>query len=388
MSRLLVVQYAGDYRQAYWRREKDGTESYHAHGYVLDTMARLAERHGAAGLLCGHCDEPYDEMLPNGVRAIGVPGDPGKASAALTTAIDAFAPTHLVVHGPMTGLLRLVAGREVRVACIFADSFETSWLRRRLRFGNLVGLLNRAQVEWVGNHGRNACLSLARIGVDRGKILPWDFPHRHDPADMPVRAAPDGLPYSLLYVGSLVPSKGVGDLIEAVARLRRDGLDIGARIAGGGDRARFEALARQHGVADDVEFLGLVPNAGIRPMMRAATAVCVPSWHRYPEGLPLTIYEALSTRTPIVASDHPMFAGHLRHGETAMIHRERDPAGLASAVRTVIESPETYRRISEASASVWSGLQIGTKWADLLDHWLADDAASAAWFTTNSLRAS
>jgi len=42
--------------------------------------------------------------------------------------------------------------------------------------------------------------------------------------------------------------------------------------------------------------------------MRSADAIVIPSRHEYPEGLPLTIYEALAARTPIVASDHQCFS--------------------------------------------------------------------------------
>ena len=45
--------------------------------------------------------------------------------------------------------------------------------------------------------------------------------------------------------------------------------------------------------------------------MSAHDIVIVPSRHDYPEGLPMTIYEALAMRTPLVVSDHPMIKAGL-----------------------------------------------------------------------------
>jgi len=372
MKRLLVVQYAGDYRQAWRQITASGTESYHAHRYVLDSMARLARDHGAAGLLCCQMQERYSETLPNGVTVIGGAASADRDWRAIAALIEEFAPTHLVLHGPMTRLLAWALQRPYRLACIFADSFEISWLRRRLKYGALPALLNRPKVEWIANHGENACRSLRRIGVDGVKIRVWDFPHEKKPHDLPAKTGPGDPPFTLLYVGALLPSKGVGDLIRATALLRRRGLSIEAKIVGGGDRAPFEALARKCGIASHVHFPGTLPNARITEEMRRAALVAVPSRHSYPEGLPLTIYEALCSRTPIVASDHPMFAGHLVDGRTALLHAERNPASLARAAERLLTDDGLYRALSQAAPACWEGLQIDRKWGDLLGEWLTD----------------
>lgn len=384
MQRLLIVQYAGDFREVHHRLATTGAESYYAHRYVLETMSAIARDRGAAGLLCARTQTRYEEILPNGVTVIGAAADPYRDWRQVADCIRRFSPTHLVLHGPMSRLIGWATRQPFRTACLFADSFEMGRARRWLRYGALPSLLRRPQVEWIANHGINACRSVERLGVPGSRILPWDMPHDRSPLEHGVRAGPGQPPHSLLYVGSLVRAKGVGDVIEAVALLRRRGLPVSARIVGDGERARFEAQARSAGVGEHVHFAGIVPNAEIPALMRDSAAVLVPSHHRYPEGFPLTLYEALYARTPIVASDHPMFRGHMIDRETAMIHRQRDPASLADAVAALLSDPALYRRLSEAAPACWDRLQIETKWADLLHHWLDDDRD---WFARRAIAA-
>ena len=64
--------------------------------------------------------------------------------------------------------------------------------------------------------------------------------------------------------------------------------------------------------------------------MHAHDAVVVPSQHAYPEGLPMTIYDAYCSRSPLIASDHPMFRSKVIDDETAVVFG----AGDASAPRS------------------------------------------------------
>ena len=70
MTRLLIVQYAGDYREADRLRRASGEEIYYGHGYVLDQLAALKAQHDAVGFLCALAPDYWD-TLDNGVTVIG-----------------------------------------------------------------------------------------------------------------------------------------------------------------------------------------------------------------------------------------------------------------------------------------------------------------------------
>jgi glycosyltransferase involved in cell wall biosynthesis len=211
----------------------------------------------------------------------------------LLTTLDALAPTHLVALYPHGSVLRHARRQGWRTLGLFADSFELHPLRLWRRHGRYRGELRR--LDWIANHGlkpaprwrSRACpppASCHGIGPTAAArtILPPKPPR-------PGRA--------WCFAGLISANKGVGDLVRAIALLRAQGQAVRAEIAGRGEVEHFRALAARLGVGDAVHFLGSIPNAEVVARMRAAAVVAVPSHHAYPEGLPLTIYEALSART-------------------------------------------------------------------------------------------
>ncbi|CAN5614694.1 hypothetical protein BH10PSE14_BH10PSE14_31470 [soil metagenome] len=382
MTRLLVVQYAGDYREADRLRREEGREIYYGHGYVLDQLAALRAQYREVGILC--CLAPhYWDRLPNGVMVLGADANPDRDPSPVLRLIEQFAPTHLLIQGPMPPLIRWGLARRVRLGVVLADSFANPFYRL-VRFRKLPRLLNDPGVSLVANHGANAARALVALGVQADRVLAWDYPHVRTPDMFAAKTAPNAAPHDLLYVGSISAKKGVGDLIRAVALLR-DRLALRLTLAGLGKVARFTRLAERLGVSDRVRFVGLVPNGEIPAMMHAADAVIVPSRHSFPEGLPLTLYEALASRTPVIASDHPMFAGHLVNGESAMVFPASRPADLAEAIATLMTTPALYARISQSAPVAWQHMQNPLKWGEMLERWVRGSADDMTWLAGHAL---
>jgi glycosyltransferase involved in cell wall biosynthesis len=134
-----------------------------------------------------------------------------------------------------------------------------------------------------------------------------------------------------------------------------------------------------------VEFLGLVKNTAVVGLMRDADLVLVPSRHEYPEGFPMTIYEALCSRTPIVASDHPMFLRQLKPGQNAMIFAAGQAIDCAAQIEKALSTPPLYESISQATYSTWKNLQIPVKWGDMLTSWLHNSPQDQEWLFQHRL---
>lgn len=382
MTRLLIVQYAGDYREADRLRRASGEETYYGHGYILDQLAALKAQYDEVGFLCALAPA-YWETLGNGVTVIGADANPDRDPASVIALIERFAPTHLIVFGPMVPLIRWGLDHPVRLGVIMADSFANPYYRW-VRFRKLPRLLNDPRITLVANHGANAARALVGIGVRGDKVLAWDFPHHRTPDAQPCKAGAGGPPHRLLYVGSVSAKKGVGDLVRAVALLK-ERLDVRLDVAGVGATDTLAALAARLGVADRVRFLGLVPNGQIPAMMQAADAVVVPSRHNFPEGLPLTLFEGLASRTPVIASDHPMFAGHLEDGESALIFTAGKPRALADAILRLMTDPALYARLSQGSATAWHRMQNPVKWGDMIERWMRDTPEDRDWLASHTL---
>jgi glycosyltransferase involved in cell wall biosynthesis len=382
--RLTIVQYGGDYREAFDRLSGGGKETYYAQRYSVNLVGSLAKRIEQVAVICAVTETTYDSVLSNGVRAIGAGLKQGFHSSELIPLLARTQPTRLSLTSPMVPVLKWANRNQIRTIAPLADSFQKRGLRDAIRNRRLAHYLNRPLVEWVGNHGISACLSLLDIGVTPEKIVPWDWPPSHRPTDHAPRTLRGSTP-TLFYVGSLSLDKGIGDLLQATARLRRTESDVRLLVAGQDQNGSIAALAKALGIDDIVVFLGHIPNDEVPARMRQAEVVVIPSRHEYPEGLPLTIYEALSARTPIVASDHPMFREALVDGKSAIIFPAGNVDGLAQAISRLLHDKRLYESLSIESADAWARIQLRVTMGDLLEAWISDTPAKTRWIKDNSL---
>jgi glycosyltransferase involved in cell wall biosynthesis len=383
--RLTIIQYAGDYREAFDRFARGGKETYHAQRYSVNLVGLLAQRLEQVAVVCALSETRYDVVLDNGVRAIGAGLQHGFHSSEVVPDLVKTRPTRLSLTTPMVPILKWANENRIRTIVPLADSFQKRGLRNALRNRRLAYYLNRPFVEWVGNHGINACLSLLDIGVTPDKIVPWDWPASHRPSDYTSRSLPGELTRKLLYVGSVTEEKGVGDLLQAIARLWQRDFNIRLSIIGRDPDGSMIGLARSLGISDVVDFVGVVPNDDVPVAMRAADVVVIPSRHEYPEGLPLTIYEALAARTPIIASDHPMFRGVLVDGETAIIFPAGEIDALAAAITKLLRDAALYNSLSLSAEAAWNRIQLPVSMGNFLEAWISDSPAEVEWLREHSL---
>jgi hypothetical protein len=381
--RLTIVQYAGDYREAFERFASGGKATYQAQRYSVDFVGSLAQRLEQVVVICAVCDAPYDVVLPNKVRAIGAGLKPGFDPRELVPILARTAPDRLCLTTPIVPLLKWARRNEVRTITAMADYFRKGGPRTRISNWLTARELNRPNVDWVGNHQIGACLSLLDIGVLADKVVPWDWPPSHRPIDYAPRERNPSQPLRLAYVGLVNEAKGVGDLLRALQKLKADGVEAFLTVIGRDDG--MAALANSFGLGANVRFAGLIPNEDVPAAMREADVVVIPSRHEYPEGLPLTIYEALAARTPIIASDHPMFLGPLTHEQSALIFPGANADALASAIRRLAEDPGLYAKLSANSEYAWQALQLPVSFGDLLRRWLSDSPSDREWLWEHRL---
>jgi glycosyltransferase involved in cell wall biosynthesis len=380
--RLLLVQW-GDYAEAEHRFARGGGETFYAQRYAVEYVAGIARAGNDVRVIAIGADAPL-ERLPSGVESMGLLLYPGRFRRPrlrrLLRLAEEWRPTHLLLHSPIVEMARWAVGNGVDVLPLIADSFRAAGLRRRLGYRRLAATLNLPQIRWVANHGTNAAADLVRIGVAPRKVLPYELPTLVSPAERAPKVAPaDPDAARLVFVGSLVPTKGVGDVIEAVGLARARGLRVRATVVGTGDDATFRRLARDRGVEDRVEFTGRVTHDRVLALMNEGDVVVVPSHHAYPEGMPFTIYEGLASRTPVVISDHPMFAGRVVHRRSGMIFPAGNPAALLDAALELAGDVELYERLSRGADDVCARFFGPLLWDQVITRWLAGTPGDDAW---------
>jgi glycosyltransferase involved in cell wall biosynthesis len=132
-----------------------------------------------------------------------------------------------------------------------------------------------------------------RLRIPARKIVHIDNGLRLQPA-LPVRSPVR----QLLFVGLLIPRKGVHLLLDALADPRLP-TDLRLRIAGDGtERAALEARARELGLGSRVEFLGF--RTEVAKLLAEADAFVLPSQL---EQQPLVLIEAMGAGLPCLATD-------------------------------------------------------------------------------------
>lgn len=178
---------------------------------------------------------------------------------------------------------------------------------------------------------------IAGSGVDLGRYLPLPDP--------------DG-PFTVAQVSRMLALKGVEDAVEAVRRLRAEGLDMRLLLAGASDADnpaaippdRLAAWAEEGGV----EWLGPVPD--VRQVWARAHVALLAS--RGGEGVPKTLLEAAACGRPIVATYVAGTRDVARGGVNAVLIPPNDPEALANALRLLACDPAYRARLAQASRSV------------------------------------
>jgi D-inositol-3-phosphate glycosyltransferase len=170
---------------------------------------------------------------------------------------------------------------------------------------------------------------------------------------------------TILFVGRFVETKGLFDLIDALAAARDDGSDVHLSIIGRGDHDAVEQRIERHGLESSVSVVGAVPHDDLPGYYTAADAVCSPSHY---ESFGMVNIEAMACGTPVITTAVDGVTEYAIDGETALLVPPNSPNDLADAIATAVESPELRTRLAtqgRAVAERYSWEQSSKRLADL-----------------------
>ncbi|HCE16415.1 MAG TPA: glycosyl transferase family 1 [Anaerolinea thermolimosa] len=145
----------------------------------------------------------------------------------------------------------------------------------------------------------------------------------------------------MLFVGRLSPEKGIGLLLEAWKKVKGGRLVI----AGDGPEApRVEAAARADG---RITWVGRLAPAGVAEQMREALCLVLPSTCF--ENLPITLMEAFSAGTPVLAPRLGTLEALVEAGRTGLAFAPHSPEALAEAMEYALSHPQEMRQMRRAA---------------------------------------
>jgi len=177
------------------------------------------------------------------------------------------------------------------------------------------------KIHWIPN------------GVDTRVFTPGDPGQERKKLGWPENAK------VILFVGNVIETKGVGDLVGAVAEIEKRGKrvpDYLVLIAGPGgeyERKLIDAVTRR-GLKSRIQFLGPQPYDKVHTLMRACDILCLPSWR---EGWPLVLVEAMACGRPVVATSTGGIPEIVSAPELGILCRRRNPPQLADALLQALD---------------------------------------------------
>jgi glycosyltransferase involved in cell wall biosynthesis len=135
-----------------------------------------------------------------------------------------------------------------------------------------------------------------------------------------------------------------------VALLATRGLHVPLQLPGDGKalhRKPLEALAAQLGIADHVQFPGVVRDVPQRLMTHQ---LCVLSTHY--EGMPLALLEGMAAGCAVVGSAVPGVREVIEDGVDGLLVPDGDAEALAAALERLLRNPDDAARMAANARAV------------------------------------
>lgn len=177
---------------------------------------------------------------------------------------------------------------------------------------------------------------------------------------------------SIVFLGRLVPRKGVACLLDAVAQLRASGIEPNVVIAGDGPlRARLERRRDALRLRDLVEFRGAIEPHERAPLFASADIACFPA--SYGESFGIVLVEAMTAGAgAVVASRIPGYAEVLAN-DGDVLAPAGDATALAERLATLLRDERLrtsvrrrQRRIAERYAAEPVAARVLAVYSDAL----------------------
>ena len=189
----------------------------------------------------------------------------------------------------------------------------------------LTGSQTAAQV-WRQKGYAGPLAVIPQFGVDPELFAP------------PTEPAPGERPMHIVYVGRLVPEKGVDLLLTALAEL--EGAWRATILGRGPEAAQLRALTERFGLSERVAFRERVPSVEMPRFYQTADVLALPSRTRpnWMEQFGRVLIEAMACGVAVIGAE----SGEIPHviGDAGLLFPKDDAAALRAALARLVTSPQ------------------------------------------------
>lgn len=281
-------------------------------------------------------------LLPSLTRSINLFND-FQALRDTQALIRKIQPNLIHAHSSKAGLIGRISGSLCKVPAVFT-AHGWGFAPRTPVFRRIIALvsekLSASLAEKLICVAESDCQLAMQYGVaNRSKLVTVRYGISNSAVPL---ANPLIQPPRLIMVARFNEQKDQTTLIKALSRLKTNDIHLDF-VGSGPSMESCRDLAESLEVADKISFLG--DRRDVADLL-ARSQIFVLSTHY--EGLPISILEAMRSGLPVVATSVSGIPEEVIHGETGLLVPPGDEQALASALETLIDSPELRQRMGEA----------------------------------------
>lgn len=190
-------------------------------------------------------------------------------------------------------------------------------------------------------------------GQIRGRV--YDIENPIDNAFFNV--VPHRKPGQLLFIGRLIPRKGVHTLLQAFAQLHQQMPQARLRIAGGSNFSnepghyphQLKQFIAENGLQNAVIFLGELDKTALLKEYAHCSALVLSS---VVETAPMVIMEAMAAGQPVVSTDVGGARYLVEHGQSGLIVPTDNPLALGEALYQVLSDEATLETMGHRAREI------------------------------------
>src|SRR5262249_27901786 len=191
-------------------------------------------------------------------------------------------------------------------------------------------------------------------GIAAGKVVTIDnMPPRRPRA---ASRRDDRIPGRVIYIGQIIPGKGVDLLLDAVAMVRSRGVDATLDVVGqidgweapeySGHRAAIRERAARADLAGAIAFLGYRDD--IPALLGRSVRHCCPSRPELREGFGVVVLEAKLAGVASVVTRSGNLPEMIVHGVDGLVAARADAAAIADGLEFFLRRPEDLAGAGQA----------------------------------------
>ena len=214
---------------------------------------------------------------------------------------------------------------------------------------------NASRVEEMKR--RNPKLDFSKISVIYNGI---DF-DRIDPENIGAKEK-EG---AILYYGRLYYNKGIVQLVNAIALVRKEFPNLRLDICGKGPlENKLRLLVKKLKLTENVQIHGYTKYPDLVEKIRSASVITLPSLY---EGQPVAALEAMAHKKPVIMYDFPFSREFIKDWHDGMLARPRDVEDLAKRIGMALSDKTLREKLSQ---NAYERVKKNHNWATLIHKYI------------------